>query len=58
MSRKDYKLIANALHLVRPCPGDTAMFQWRTDREAILLALSRDNPRFDATRFIKACDAD
>jgi hypothetical protein len=56
MSRKDYVLLADALAYRRPeVSWLNKAVQWRHDVDAIATALGRDNPRFDRTRFIKAC---
>jgi hypothetical protein len=58
MTRKDYVLLAGALHKARPVPGDAkiAQIQWRTDCGAVADALQRENIRFERQRFIDACE--
>ena len=58
MTRKDYKLIAQALYQSKPAPhhGVTADAQWHFTRSKICQALAQDNPRFDPVKFLSACN--
>jgi hypothetical protein len=49
MTRKDYELIASTLNKVVILNGNTD-----TAITALAHALSNDNPRFDALRFVEA----
>jgi hypothetical protein len=61
MSRKDYVLIAAALKFTKPeplagLPVDSAIIDtWHNTASELAAALARDNPRFDMSRFLKAC---
>lgn len=65
MSRKDYVLLAEALRSTLPEPAPDGLdsigtirrhkyVQHRETTSAIIRALSRDNPRFDQSKFIDA----
>lgn len=62
MTRKDYQLIAKALLMGRPAviPGtnaiidDTARTVWHNVVTNLSLALAKENPAFNATRFFDA----
>ena len=58
MTRKDYKLIAQALHQSKPADAHTEQRQrqWQETRNAICQALAADNPRFDPVKFLSACN--
>jgi hypothetical protein len=58
MTRKDYVLLAQALAVARPSPGDAkiAWITWRLDCKCIADALAADNNRFERQRFIDACE--
>lgn len=57
MTRKDYVLLAHALHTVRPRDGWVVTeSQWEKDIHAVACALRSENPRFDYDRFIAACE--
>lgn len=60
VSRKHFKLIADALHAQRPEKHWDAnkRTQWELDVKAIADALSNMNPRFDRYRFERACGLD
>jgi hypothetical protein len=47
MTKKDYKLIAEAIYLV----GDSK----RLLIERLAAKLKEDNPKFNVTKFVKAC---
>lgn len=57
MTRKDYILIASTIAEVRAKYARGHAANEFLDTVAIELAdkLARDNPRFDRTRFLKAC---
>lgn len=57
MTRKDYDLIANALHTVYPgCNADyQRSLQFSFVVKVIATALAGDNPHFDAEQFRVAC---
>lgn len=52
MTRKDYKLIAEAFALFNYLHQPTRHYI----ANALADRLENDNPRFDRTRFIEACD--
>ncbi len=61
MTRKDYQLIAEALRKARPIEQgppdshkDVARAQHRVAVSYITGALAKDNPRFDAQKFLNA----
>ena len=57
MTRRDYQLIARALSSVRPDPESVLFFhQWKSDCAAIANALALDNPKFNHSRFLSACE--
>ena len=60
MTRKDYVLLAHALHASKPRPQESdylsASLQWGADVQSIARALQGENPRFDAERFVTACE--
>ena len=56
MSKKDYKRIARALKIWRPCE-ETEQRLWLSIAEQIAAELQEDNPRFSRDLFYKACDA-
>lgn len=64
MTRKDYQVLASALHDVQPelitssddRYGAAYGNQWQACVSAIADALAKDNPRFDRTRFLVACN--
>jgi hypothetical protein len=67
MTRKDYKLIAGALHrsasgFLTPAERNEADHhpehdrQWHKSVDEIAAALAADNPRFDHAKFIEACE--
>ena len=60
MTKKDYILLADALAQSRPLPQWDAPLhrQWRADVRYIASALRTTNPRFDADKFIAACERD
>lgn len=54
MTKKDYVLIADALCLAKPdLEHKTAMEAWRKTVVELGYALSLDNPRFDAVKFVE-----
>lgn len=57
MSRKDYKILADAFLQTRPLEHWDAnkLTQWQQDVSHVASALGRDNPRFNATKFLQAC---
>lgn len=57
MSRKHFRVIAQALRDVRPAPdaGYAARQQWRDTVRAIADTLRADNSRFSFDRFYGAC---
>lgn len=67
MTRKDYVLIAKAMADARPLAADRIPFYasaramgavdaWENTVAIIGRALQADNPRFDAARFVAACN--
>lgn len=57
MTRKDYRLIANALKAVRPGFSEKEKFtQWSMCVEMLAIDLLQDNPRFDKYLFRKTCE--
>lgn len=57
MTRKDYKLIAEALldsKPAEPCES-TVYVQFVFSCSRVANALESDNPRFDRNKFMKAC---
>lgn len=60
MSRKDYRLLAGALMAATPLArdGEKAMRAWHRAVQEVALALSKDNPRFSATRFVAAASGE
>jgi hypothetical protein len=62
MTRKHFQLIADSLQLVRPAKPaegeESAEYgQWLLTVATLARQLSGTNPRFDADRFLAACDA-
>lgn len=55
MTRKDYVLLAAALHRTKPEVNCDLTAQWEIDVRAIATALANTNPRFDRARFLEAC---
>ena len=55
MTRKDFRLIADALRRTRPIGFDSAFTQWRYDVIKIADDLQKANVRFDRTKFLEAC---
>ena len=56
MTKKDFALIAEALHTAHPGADDIPAFeQWRMTVRMMAHALKASNPRFDHNRFIAAC---
>lgn len=57
MTRKDYKLVAGALHVIRQELHTHNNSAYTLERIAKVLAvqLQADNPRFDRARFLAAC---
>lgn len=56
MTKKDYILIASAIHSGKPLPGAaTAASVHEQIARAMADVLERDNPRFDHFRFLTAC---
>jgi len=51
MTKKDYEVIANALHSNKAC----LEFQFDTVLDCLSEALKQDNPRFNARKFKEAC---
>jgi hypothetical protein len=62
MTRKDYALLAEALHHSKPIRMadslSTNIFQWEQDVRAIATALRTANIRFDRDKFLRACGID
>ena len=61
MTRKHFIALAKALKETKPMEDitllqDTLLLQWQTDVIAITEVLSMSNDRFDADRFLKACN--
>ena len=58
MTRKDYVLLAHALHSVQPDYARTELErnQWYKCVHAVADALKGENPRFDWDRFVTACE--
>ena len=55
MTRKDFILLADALHAAMPPRDEEAeLYAWRRTVDEITNALARSNPGFDATRFRQA----
>lgn len=68
MTRKDYILLAQALHIAKPVePINRAGYepmtqqarvnQWNNDVHNIASKLKAENPRFQYDRFVDACEA-
>jgi hypothetical protein len=55
MTRKDYQLLANALHAAQPEHFIVEFEAWAECCKQITLALRQDNPRFDEDKFMEAC---
>lgn len=55
MTRKDYVAIAAAIHNAPWSDSMTAEATITAIAENIAEVMSRDNPRFDRERFLKAC---
>ncbi len=57
ISRKHFQAIADALKEQKPAEHWDAnkMVQWKLDVNAVAQALGTMNPRFDLSRFTKAC---
>lgn len=53
MTRKDYKLIADAVNEARMLAEHPDSVQLAA--QTLATALAKDNPRFDMERFIEAC---
>lgn len=58
MTRKDYVLIAAVMATERPDGNAMNYDVWRQIVGALGNALQDDNPRFDAQRFIDACNGE
>ena len=61
MTKKDYELIAKVLNMQKPASKEKAPylhFQWKTIVAQFSLELKKSNPRFDRSRFLKACEID
>ena len=58
MTRKDYKLLAAAIHTANLLLGDNDSPDqaWQTVRNKICQTLAQDNPRFDPVKFLSACN--
>lgn len=57
MTRRDYELIAGAIHRARPLTSSIdAHAMWRRCIDEMALALYVDNPRFDRSKFIHYCN--
>lgn len=58
MTRKDYILLADAMKRSTPIAsdGEVAMRNWIWTCANLAQTLSQDNPRFDRSRFIAACE--
>jgi hypothetical protein len=57
MSRKHYKVLAEALRQTKPRPtAKVHMRQWIADVIAIADSLKEDNIRFNRDRFYTACE--
>ena len=57
MTRKDYKLLADALRSVRPDGIPMRFEAWQFAVHAVADALAQDNPRFNLSRFLEAAGA-
>lgn len=55
MTRKDYQLIADVIKVERNASRGAAKLAVETVAASMAIALKRDNPRFDADRFLAAC---
>lgn len=55
MTRKDYILLARALHAARPGPKSQDRFGWARCVQSVALTLMQDNPSFEYPRFIANC---
>lgn len=61
MTRKDYQIIANGIHLSLRDPQTGIVLPERERAAAALVAqsiateLEHDNPRFDRAKFLRAC---
>ena len=65
MTRKDYRVIAAALAVVRPNRYDDDSYDlspayrtWAATRDSMADALAEDNPRFDRDLFVAACEGE
>jgi hypothetical protein len=56
MTKKDYIKIADSLRDSKPIGGEMVLLQWEADVYKIMDCLQQDNPKFDKTRFLRACD--
>lgn len=54
MTKKDYELIAQALYKSKP-QNDKALDAWAMVVRSLYTELRIENPKFNTTRFIKAC---
>ena len=55
MTRKDYRILAEALREARPQTWPTNAGPWTRAVDNIAIALKADNPRFDRGKFLDAC---
>ncbi len=61
MHRKDYQIIAKALHSTKPKDEDAHLYdlpQWKIDCAAITIALAEDNDNFNISKFQQACEGE
>lgn len=58
-SKRHYEALAAAMRDAKPAgqseDEDAAETQWITDVEEIASVFMADNPKFDSTKFLKAC---
>ena len=58
MTRKDYELIAKALHNTPIATGVDGLLTWGKTCEEMARALGKENPRFNTVTFLDACGFD
>lgn len=56
MTRKDFTLVADAMHRGKPKPGSQAHTQWVRDVGELAYAFSNTFVRFNSTRFLDRCN--
>ena len=58
MTRKDYERVAYGLAMAEPVRPQDAVEQWQATCKSVAHQLSLENPRFDKTKFLSACNFD